>query len=99
MKTKIMFDTRNGTHRVVSEIKREKIQEVLDTLIRSQIGAGGGDSKPKDRDIYTIEIDLDLSEDIFNVKSDTGNKSLTTGILMDLALKLSKNSEKVSFGD
>lgn len=99
MRTKIQFNVRDGTHYIISEIKKEQIQEVLDTLIRSQIGIGGGDGKPKEKNIYTIVIDLDLSGDTFNVKSDTENKSLTTGILMDLVLKLNKNSEKVKFGN
>jgi hypothetical protein len=43
----------------------------------------GKDNKPViKRDEYKIRIEIDLSEDIFYTKSDTGNKGLTAGIIM-----------------
>jgi hypothetical protein len=95
LKIKIQYDLKENTYRITSEIKKERIQEVIEELLRAQIGAGSDKGEPVEKDIYTIFIDLELEGDIFNVSADTGNKSLTTGILAQLIGKLDKNSENV----
>lgn len=97
MKTQIKWNLKEDTYHIISEIKREEVQEVIEELLRSQIGAGGDDSEPNKHDIYIINVDLELEDDTFKVSSNTGNKSLTTGILAALVQELSKNSDKVSF--
>ncbi|MDD4931509.1 MAG: hypothetical protein PHG66_05200 [Candidatus Colwellbacteria bacterium] len=59
----------------------DKLNDLFCDFIRAQMGAGADDSKPNDKNIYSIDIMLDLSTDTFSVKSDTGNKSLTCGIV------------------
>ena len=97
MKTQVKYNIVEDTFHIVSEVKRDKVQEVIELLLRSQIGAGGDDSEPNKHDIYIIDIDLELEDDTFDVSSNTGNKSLTTGILAKLVQELSNNSDKVSF--
>ena len=53
MKTKILYNIKDDTYHIISEIKRERIQEVIETLLHSQIGAGEDDSEPKEKDTYT----------------------------------------------
>ncbi len=97
MKIQVKYNLPENTYHIVSEVKREKVQEVIEELLRSQLGAGSDNNKPNNIDIYIIDIDLKLQGDIFNVKSNTGNKGLTTGILARLVVELNINSDKVTF--
>lgn len=97
MKTQVKYNIVDDTYHIITEVKKEKVQEVIELLLRSQIGAGGDDSESNKHDLYIIDFDLKLEDDTFNVTSNTGNKSLTTGILAKLVHKLSNNSDKVSF--
>ena len=54
-----------------------------------QVGQGKDESKPKERDVYEITIDLDLRDDTFYTASNTGNKGLTVGLVMDVFNRLS----------
>lgn len=65
-------------------VKSEMRTEVLESFIRSQIGAGEDDRKPVDREVYHITIHLDLADDSFRVQHDCGNMALVTGIVMEI---------------
>lgn len=97
LKTEVKYNSKENTYHIASEVKKEKIQKVIEELLRSQIGAGSDNSEPIKRDIYTIVIDLELEDDTFNVSADTGNKSLTTGILAQLVQRLDKDSDNITF--
>ena len=62
--------------------KPEALEEILEAWLREQMGAGADQSTPTEREVYTVKLALDLSDDTFSVESDTGNESLTTGIVM-----------------
>lgn len=66
---------------IETNAKPEALDEIFSCYMRSQMGAGKDDSPPTEKDIYSIEINLDLSDDSITVKSDTGNKGLTCGII------------------
>ena len=68
--------------------KEEVLPDILFEFLRSQIGAGADDKPPNIKEIYTIRLDLDLSDDTFQVSSDCGNKGLRDGILMVVGKKL-----------
>lgn len=70
---------------IKSNIKPERIQEVLEDYVRSQMGSGEqSDRNYNAKEIYTITLGLDLSDDTFTTSSDTGNEVLTLGIVMDV---------------
>lgn len=58
-------------------------EEIFTNWIRSQIGKGKDSSPIRKQEVYSIDIRVDLSYDIFFDSSDTGNKSLTAGIVID----------------
>lgn len=65
-----------------TNVKDIQIDEILEEWTRSQIGKGKDDHKPIIRDKYHIKLGLDLSQDAFYTKSDTGNKGLTAGLIL-----------------
>jgi len=77
----LKYNVKNDSFEMSSDIKGEKITEILSDWIRGQFGLGVDESKPNDKEIYTIIIKLDLEDDTFTTESDTGNKSLTCGIV------------------
>lgn len=85
----IHHNVKTGEFHHETNLKEDKIQEVLEEYVRSQTGAGRDPSPPDMRDEYTIRIGLDLSDDTFRVSSDCGNNSLREGIVMAYLQKLS----------
>jgi len=94
---KITHSFKEDSYTVSGDVKKEKVREIIKEWLRTQIGTGADESKPNEKDIYTIILQLELNGDVFSVKSDTGNKSLTTGILLDLIKKIKAGSDKVTF--
>lgn len=98
MRTQIKYNLKENNFHIVSQVKKEQIKEIIGDVLRAQIGAGSDLREPEERPLYTIIIDLELEDDTFNVSSDTGNKSLTAGILMQLLKESEKeSSDKVIF--
>jgi len=77
----IEFDFKSNNFRTSGNINPEMYMEVVSDFLRGQIGKGKDEREPNKRDIYNIEITVDLSEDRFNVLDNCGNKSLRDGIL------------------
>lgn len=99
IKTQVKYDLKKDTYNIVSEAKKEGINEIIENVLRAQMNQGSDKRPPIEKDIYTITIILELSNDTFKVSSDTGNKSLTAGILMQLFRELKKEkTEKVFYG-
>lgn len=75
---------------IKTNAKKEAVEGILENWIRSQMGAGKDTAKSVIKDIYEIVIKLDLDGDIFHTSSDTGNKSLTCGLVIDVFTNLKK---------
>jgi len=73
-----------------TNLKKEKkvFEEVIENYLYAQMGAGEDKSPSAKLEEYKIKIGLDLSEDIFYTESNTGNKGLTTGIVMGFSKSL-----------
>ena len=85
---KIAFDERHPEKTTIkTNARKEAIEEILEAWLSCQIG-GKDKSKPKKKSVYQIEIQLDLSDDSFVTHSDTGNKGLTCGIIIDVFKRL-----------
>ena len=65
-----------------TNIRAEKLKEILSEYLRTQLGQGEDTSKAEEREDYTIKIGLNLSSDTFTTESNTGNRGLATGIVM-----------------
>ena len=77
------YDMKAGRAMSLStNVKREKVVDLLTDFIRDQIGRGADDAKPNEKDVYSVKIRLDLTDDRFTAKSDCGNLGLRDGIIM-----------------
>jgi|SRR5271155_5175254 len=72
----------------------EALEEILSAWLQNEMGRGRDETPFARRDVYTIEIGLVLENDSFFTKSDTGNKGLTCGIVMDALRNLKKFAVK-----
>jgi hypothetical protein len=76
---KIIYNIGNDSFDVSGNAKDPK--KIVTEFLRTQIGVGADNSKANEQEEYTILINLDLSEDVFSVSNDCGNKGLRDGIL------------------
>ena len=69
---------------IYTDIKPERLQDVLEGWVRAQMGKGADSARPNDKSEYHITIQLDLSFDTYQTQSDTGNEGLTAGIVAEI---------------
>lgn len=82
----IVYNINDHSKTVIkTNAKADKVQEILEEWLTSQIGQGRDSREPVRRGEYKITIKLDLSDDTFFTSSDTGNMSLTAGIVKNVA--------------
>ncbi len=87
----IAFDITNPTETVIrTNAKREALEGILESWLSCQLGQGTDRRKAEQKDLYAIKIQLDLHDDSFYTKSDTGNRGLTCGIVMDVFRRLNQ---------
>jgi len=96
----IILDSENPKQTVIKTNARKKgIVEILESWLLLQQGQGKDNHKPNTEDIYKIRIELDLSDDTFRTHSNTGNKSLTCGIVLWVLMMLSTDINKLKIED
>jgi len=77
----LKYNMKTDLFEISGNVADEKITEVMQEWLRGQLGLGKDDNEPNDKEIYTIIINLNLEDDTFTIQSDTGNASLTCGIV------------------
>lgn len=65
-----------------TNIRKDSIQSIVSNFLRSQIGGGQDKSPVNEQNVYTIELQIDLSDDSFYCAHNCGNRGLREGILM-----------------
>lgn len=81
----VSFDVTDPTKTCIfTNARTEALEELLSNWLQDQIGRGSDGKPAMERDVYTIEIGLFLDDDSFCTASDTGNKGLTAGIMMEV---------------
>jgi hypothetical protein len=83
----ITFDINKDTYKIDSDIKEEKIKDIISDFLRMQIGKGKDSSPAKQLDEYNISIKIDLTEDVFTCSHNCGNDGLRDGILLNYVKK------------
>jgi hypothetical protein len=79
---RISFDCENQEKiQVFTNAKDEALIDMLTEYLRSQMGTGEDKNPAAEKNQFSVEVSLDLSEDIFQTRTDTGNKGLTCGII------------------
>ncbi len=68
---------------IKANANQEGVREILEAWVHTQLGAGPDPREAVPRDVYTIKIGLRLEDDAFGTESDTNNKGLTCGIVLD----------------
>ncbi len=87
----ISFNLQEPSKSVIkTNAKKGVVSEILEAWILNQVGSGQDNSMPSQKQEYQIKIGLDMSNDTFYTESDTGNKSLTCGIVMKVFAILDK---------
>ncbi len=84
---KLVFDINNGEFDVDTNIKSDKINDIVADFLRTQMGAGVDKSEANKLDKYKIILKVDLSDDSFRVTHNCGNLGLRDGILMEFLRK------------
>lgn len=92
---RIFFPINEEKPRISTDLKQDKVAEIIGEYLRTQLGKGKDESQPTIRNEYEITLELDLTDDSFKLQHDTGNMSLVTGILMEVAQKT--RSREVEF--
>jgi hypothetical protein len=75
---------------IKTNAKPEAVSEILGAWLVAQTGKGWDSRESIRRGEYKISIKLDLSNDTFYTSSDTGNSSLTCGIVANVLQNLAK---------
>jgi hypothetical protein len=73
---------------IKTNAKRKVLEEIISDWLYDQIGKGADTNKANQESVYEIEIRLDLSSGCFTTTGNTGNDSLTAGIVRDLLSRL-----------
>ena len=87
---KIKYNAKKGEEKVFIEetnIKKDLVEDFLLDWLLTQVGRGKDNRVRVEKDIYSVTIGCDLSDDTFFVQSDTNNDGLTCGIVMSAAGK------------
>ena len=69
-------------------MEKEVFDEVLEVYFYGQMGRGKDEREPNKKEEYTVKIGIDLSDDSVYTESDTGNSSMTCGIVMGFSKNL-----------
>jgi hypothetical protein len=78
----INFNIKDQSQSVIrTNANRDGLEEILESWIVAQMGRGATRQPGVERDAYQIVLYLELAEDTFAVKSDTGDDNLTLGIV------------------
>lgn len=73
-----------GSSVIYTNARPEALEEVLSAWVQDQVGHGRDPVPFIERSSYTIKIGLDVSTDSFATASDTGNRGLTAGLVMEI---------------
>lgn len=80
--TKLRYTVDTDKFEIQSDLKEDRISEVLSDYLRSQMGTGSnGNQTRNELPVYEIVLTLNLLEDTYTVTSNTGNTSLTIGLI------------------
>lgn len=77
---------------IQTNASREGVEEILEAWVASHIGKGSEKKELAVKDVYTIQIGLDTSDDTLYTASDTGSDSLTCGIVTQVFNQLDQIS-------
>lgn len=78
----IKWHVEENKYQIKTNMKKSYVADFLLDWMETQMGKGIDKSKREEKEIYTIKISLDMSDDSYTTITNTGNKGLTAGIVM-----------------
>ena len=90
----IEYNLNKNEFDITGDIKEEQRSNIIETVLRGQIGKDEDKNKPNEKDLYHINIKWYPQNDNFEINDDTGNKGLRDGILMQVLENLG-NKEQI----
>ncbi|HLD00198.1 MAG TPA: hypothetical protein VJC39_00460 [Candidatus Nanoarchaeia archaeon] len=84
----IHYDVKEKKFEVSGDVNFEGQRELVEGFLHNQIGAGRDDKTPDKKDFYNITLRWYPLNDNLEVSSDTGNKGLRDGILLEFLKRL-----------
>lgn len=79
----ILYDLKKDKFETRGDVNEEGIKELVETFLRGQIGAGMDEREPSQRNTYRIQLRWYPTDDRIEADSNTGNKSLRDGLLIN----------------
>lgn len=86
----IKYNVRKNEFDISGDVNDEGQRELVEAFLMGQIGSGPDYTKPEIRDTYNIILKWHPVDDRIEVESDTGNKGLRAGILLDFLRRFDK---------
>ena len=84
----LTYNLDEDNFKISTNVKEEKITDLLSTFIMTQIGQGVDNRKSKENSVYNIHIELDMTTDTFTVSHNCGNNGLRDGIIVRYISKM-----------
>ncbi|HTZ42149.1 MAG TPA: hypothetical protein VMC07_03015 [Candidatus Omnitrophota bacterium] len=81
----VVYDIEKDAFNVQGNVKPELRRDFVFNFLRTQIGTGEDRSEAAEREVYTLQLKLDLNSDEYTVRDNCGNKGLRNGILLKYA--------------
>jgi len=91
---KIDYDIKSDIFCFDTDIKRNRISNIINDFLRTQISKGEDNSQAENHTLYKIDISIDLTIDTFYVTHNCGNKGLREGILFRFLEKLNRKENE-----
>jgi len=80
----VKYFVKDNKFKISGNFSQEGLKDIIEEFLRLQIGQGADLTPPRDLDVYTIRLSWFPENDGITVVSNTGNKGLRDGILMEV---------------
>ena len=92
----LFHDIYENTFKIKTNLNKDKVNEILSECYRATLNSKPDYREFNKKDVYNIQISLDLSKDVFYIYSNTGNRVLTYELIKDSIDNWEILSEEVS---
>jgi hypothetical protein len=83
LELEVLYDLKKDKFEMRGDVNQDGARELVETFLRGQIGAGKDKGEPAKRKVYAIQLRWYPTDDRIEVNSNTGNKSLRDGLLLN----------------
>ena len=84
LRVDITYHMNDAEYGIKGNIEPNRYSSFISEYLQTKIGGEVDKSVAEDLSSYDITIFLDLKDDLYTIESNTGNRELTDGILLDI---------------